>query len=393
MLDSSSLNTDVSRLVAGCMSGTSLDGIDVALVELSGTGRRVSMNVVHGSARPWPESYRAKLLKLADPSGPDFKTSTEALSALNADLAVVYAESIRSVVEESGRTMNDIDAVGNHGQTLFHDPVAGHTLQLGDPARLAHLLGTTVVGDFRQADMALGGEGAPLVPYMDWAVFTNETEHRLLLNLGGIANITSLPPGAARDAVLAFDTGPANMLIDAMAERLIGKSFDEGGTVAAEGTPDEAVLTQLLEEDYFMRIPPKSTGRELYGKAFVQRLLKMTEHLDTASRMATTAALTVRSIADAVERFIPGEPDTMLVSGGGVHNRAVMDGLSRRLPGVKVGSLAKAGFDPDSKEAVCFALLAHEALNGVPTGMPSVTGASGHAFSGKICPAGTTRGL
>ena len=391
MSESSTANPDTARLVAGCMSGTSLDGIDVALVRLHGSGRQLTLEVVHSGVRPWPDTMRSRLLDLADPAGAAFRASTQVISALHAELADVYANAIRSVVEDAGRSMNDIDAVGNHGQTLFHDPAAGHTLQLGDPARLAHLLGTTVVGDFRQADMALGGEGAPLVPYMDWAVFTHESEHRLLLNLGGIANITSLPPGAAREAVQAFDTGPANMLIDAMAERLLGKAFDEAGTTAAAGTSDEDVVAQLMQDDYFCRVPPKSTGRELYGSTFLERLLSMTDHLDTPSRLATTAALTVRSISNAVEQFIAGDPDVMLASGGGVHNRAVMDGLKRELPDVNVCSLAETGFDPDAKEAVCFALLAHEALNGVATGMPSVTGASGRAFSGKICPPGTTR--
>lgn len=382
-----------SRLVAGCMSGTSLDGIDVALVRLSGTGRSVTLDVLHADARPWPEEIRSRLLEIADPSGDRFEVNTRVISAMNAALADVYAGVIRAVVEDSGRSMDEIDAVGNHGQTVFHDPSAAHTLQLGDPARLAHLLGTTVVGDFRQADMALGGEGAPLVPYMDWALFTHDTEHRLLLNLGGIANITSLPPGADRDEVLAFDTGPANMLIDSLASRLLGTPFDTGGAVASEGIVDEEVLSELMQDAWFMRQPPKSTGREVYGRDYQERLLSLTAHLDTPSRLATAAALTARSVSDAVVRFVTGSPDVMWVSGGGVHNQAVMKGLRERLPDVRIASLTEKGFDPDAKEAVCFALLAHEAMNGVATGMPSVTGASSRAFSGKICPAGTTKTL
>lgn len=381
-----------SRTVVGCMSGTSLDGIDVAITRIRGTGRALEVEVMHAESRPWPDSMRNQLLRVADPSTDGSHVSAGLMSALDASLAQVYADVIHSVVQESGRTMDEIDAIGNHGQTVFHDPAAGHTWQLGNPSRLANLLGVTVVGDFRQADMALGGEGAPLVPYMDWALFTDDTEHRLLLNLGGIANITSLPPDAGREEVRAFDTGPANMILDQMASRLLRVPFDNGGAVSASGTPDEAVLGTLLKEDYFLRQPPKSTGRELYGQTYVDRLMGMTGHLDAADRMATAAALTSRSVVQAVHGFISGSPDVLWVSGGGVHNKAVMDGLAAGLPGLDVASLETSGFDPDAKEAVCFALLAHEALNGVATGMPSVTGAKGRAFSGKICPAGTTPG-
>lgn len=384
------VGSDGYRLVVGCMSGTSLDGIDVAIVKLRGSGRALEVDVVHADERPWPDDIRDQLLQIADPTDPASRVGASELSRLHAALADVYADAIRAVVESCGLSVQDIDAVGNHGQTVFHDPAAGHTLQLGDPSRLAHLLQTTVVGDFRQGDMALGGEGAPLVPYTDWALFTHERQHRLLLNLGGIANVTSLPPQAGRDEVLAFDTGPANMLIDAMAAHLLGTPFDDEGRVADAGRPDEEVVGRLLQDAWFDRMPPKSTGREVYGAAYVEKLLSLTAHLDTPDRMATTTALTSRSVAAAVNRFIPGRPDVMWVSGGGVHNRAIMRDLEVQLHGVEVASLAVSGFDPDVKEALCFAVLAHEALNGVATGMPSVTGARGRAFSGKICPAGTT---
>jgi anhydro-N-acetylmuramic acid kinase len=378
-----------TRLVAGVMSGTSLDGVDVALVRLSGSGRDVCVMPLVSTSTPYPADLKTRILTLADPSNPGATTTAAALAALHVELADVYADAIRRTVAEAGGSAPGLDLVGCHGQTVFHDPAAGVTLQLGDPARMAQLLGVTVVGDFRQGDMALGGEGAPLIPYMDWALFTHDTEHRLLLNLGGIANVTSLPPACDRDAVLAFDTGPANMLLDGLARELAGEPMDFAGTLALAGQADTAVVESLLSHPYFQCRPPKSTGRELFSAAYLNDFLGRTVHLGLEDRMATAAALTVQSVARAVREFLPGIPQRMWVSGGGVHNRAVMQGLAAALTGLVVEPLSAAGYDPDAKEAICFALLAHEALNGVATGMPSVTGASGRAFSGKICPPGT----
>ena len=374
--------------MVGCMSGTSLDGIDIALVRIHGSQRSARLEPVHVDSAAWPDDLRSRLLRVADPSS-GVTTSAGDLAMLHVETANAYAEAIKRAVSNAGLGLSDIDGVGCHGQTVYHDPAHGVTLQLGDPARLAHLLGVTVIGDFRQGDMALGGEGAPLVPYMDWALFTDDHEHRLLLNLGGIANVTSLPPGCGRDEVLAFDTGPANMLLDGLARELTGEPMDRGGALALSGQPDHMVVEQLLAHPYFLRRPPKSTGRELFTAAYQADFLSRTDHLDTADRMATAAALTVLSVARAVHDFLPGNPERMWVSGGGVHNAAIMQGLAGALPAVTVEPLTAAGFDPDAKEALCFALLAHEALNGVATGMPSVTGARGRAFSGKICPPGT----
>lgn len=377
------------RLIAGCMSGTSLDGIDVALVRIGGTGRGITLTVEAFEERPWPTSIREELLVIADPAN-GYDPSQALSSALHDRLAQTYAHVITDVARAAGCQVSDLDAVGNHGQTVYHAPEDGLTVQLGSPERMADILGITVVGDFRQADVTLGGEGAPLVPYMDWALFTDDSQHRLLLNLGGIANVTSLPPDAQPFDVVAFDTGPANMIVDALASSLLGSSFDENGQVALQGQADEEVLGTLMTHAYFREMPPKSTGRELFGKKMLDWFLSLTSHLAVEDVMATAAAWTARSVADAIQAFVPGNPTTMWVSGGGVHNRAMLNGLRSRLPGLTIESLAAAGFDPNAKEAVCFALLAHEALNGVATGMLSVTGASSRAFSGKICFAGRT---
>lgn len=377
------------RLIAGCMSGTSLDGIDVAIVRISGSGREIALTVEAADDRPWPADIREELLTIADPSN-GFDLSQAYSCPLHPRLASIYAEVISDVAQGAGFDVSELDAVGNHGQTIFHDPGAATTIQLGDPVRMAELLGVTVVADFRQADVALGGQGAPLVPYMDWALFTHDTDHRLLLNLGGIANVTSLPPNATPSDVTAFDTGPANMIVDALATRLLGRARDENGLVALRGQACESVLDELMMHDYFQQVPPKSTGRELFGTEMVDRFMALTSKLSSEDILATAAAWTARSIAQAVQEFVAGTPTLMWVSGGGVHNQAIMRGLRERMPGLNIESFAATGFDPDAKEAVCFAVLAHEALNGIPTGLPSVTGARSRTFSGKICIPGRT---
>ncbi len=374
-----------ARTVIGLMSGTSLDGVDVAVVRCSGTASNLRASSEVFSTIAFSDELRADLLNLSEASG----SSISSVAELNARLASTYNDAIRLVCSDHDIPVHDIDAVGSHGQTIHHDPASGSTLQIGDPAILAQLLGKTVVGDFRQADVALGGQGAPLVPYLDWALFSSREEDRVLLNLGGIANLTSLPAGCERDDVVAFDTGPANMVLDGLATLLFGRNYDEGGLIALRGSPDRDVVSKLMEHPFFRQAPPKSTGRELFGVAYIESFLGETSHLDDDSKMATAALLTSFSIARALQNFLGGFPDKLIVSGGGLHNQAIMRGLEAQLPSVLVQSLAAYGMDPDAKEAICFALLAHEALNGVSTGMPSVTGARGRAFLGKICYAGT----
>ena len=386
------------RRIVGLMSGTSLDGVDTAIVDVSGSGREIAFTLRHFQSRPYAAALHALLLENSAPE----TSSVMDISQLNVRLAHEYAAAVQDALAAAGLTASGIDAIGSHGQTVFHVPepagCAGEpvrsTLQLGDPSTLANLLGIPVVGDFRLADMAAGGQGAPLVPYFDYACFTSHTEHRLMLNIGGIANVTALPKDASPADVFAFDTGPGNMVIDALVRRFWDAAFDAGGRRAATGSVHPALLDHLLTDPYFDRPPPKSTGRELFSAAYVERLLA-TAAAHGVRRpedvLATTAALTVEAIGRAVERFVAPvlPPDRVLVSGGGVHNAWLMRRLAERLRPAAVQSIAALGLDPDAKEAVCFAVLAHETLNGVPANIPRATGARQSVILGKICPVST----
>ena len=371
------------RVVAGVMSGTSLDGIDVAVARIAGSGRGLSVESLGATHAPYPSAVRGTLHRNVEAA----TSNVRGLSQLNALLGRLFADAVAGAANDAGVAL---DLVGSHGHTVHHVPVperfagidgVASTLQIGDPATLAVRVGVPVIADFRTADIALGGQGAPLVPYFDYALFADPGEHRALLNLGGIANVTILPRGAGPDDVTAFDTGPANMVLDALAARLFGEPFDRDGRRAAAGTVDEALLTELLADPYFDRPPPKSTGREQFGTEYVDALTARS--LSPNDLLATAAALTARSVADAVARFAPVAPEVVIASGGGVHNGELMRRLAGALAG-RVVTTTEYGIDPDAKEAQCFAVLAHELVNGVPTSLPSVTGASRPARLGAL---------
>jgi anhydro-N-acetylmuramic acid kinase len=377
------------RIVAGIMSGTSLDGIDVAVARLSGSGTGLRLELLAATHTPYTAPLRRMLLANSEPDS----SSVRELCQLGALLGRLYSTAVTGALEEAGLAPDALDLVGSHGQTVHHIPVpepladagdVASTLQIGDAATLANRLRVPVVSDFRAADVALGGQGAPLVPYFDFACFASPDETRLLLNLGGIANVTVLPRGGALDDVYAFDTGPANMVLDALARRLFDQDFDLDGAHAAAGTPDETLLAELLEDPFYHRPPPKSTGREAFGRPFVDRLMQ--SGLAPDDVMATAAALTARSVRMAYDRFIAPhhEADVLIASGGGVRNPELMRLLKDLFGPIAVRSCADDGIDPDAKEALCFAVLAHEWLNGVPTNLPAVTGASRRTLLGKL---------
>lgn len=383
------------RLVAGLMSGTSLDGIDVVIARLIGHGRELKIEQVAFVTSTYSKEIRQWVLR----NSIEETSSVLELSQLNVRLAFEYASAIRQALDIAKVRMEDLALIGSHGQTVHHVPVpvrcAGQpitsTFQIGDPSVLATITGVPVVGDFRLADMALGGQGAPLVPYFDWVYFAADGETRGLLNIGGISNITVLPGTATSDDVFAFDTGPGNMLIDTLSQRFYGLPFDPQGVNAGKGVVHDDLLAGLLLDPYLIQEPPKSTGREYFGELFIRNMELMAADkglvLSAEDWMATATTFTAYSIYQAYARFIRPHTtlDVLIVSGGGKHNEFLMERLSRSFAPIPVRTVDDYGLDSDAKEALCFAVLAHETINGIPTNIPKATGASRPTVLGKIC--------
>jgi anhydro-N-acetylmuramic acid kinase len=349
--------------VAGIMSGTSLDGIDVAIVDLP------KVRTIGFQSTPYPKGVREELLGVAGLE----PRSSETISGLNYQLAELYAKAVARAVRKFG----DVALIGCHGQTVFHEG-GKHTLQLGEPAILAERTGVPVVSNFRARDIAAGGQGAPLVPYVDQLLFRHPGRTRVALNIGGIANITVIPDG------IAFDTGPGNMVIDALAREFSqGKlEYDRGGTISASGNVNRDLLDELLSDTYYRNKPPKSAGREQYGAEFVARLkrskLPLRDLITTATVLtAATIALGIRQVAN---------PREVIISGGGVHNPQILAHLAGFLPGVAIASSSAYGVDPDAKEAIAFAVLAYETWRRRPSNLPRATGARHAVVLGSITP-------
>ena len=354
--------------VAGVMSGTSLDGIDVAIVEIR--GRRIHM--VGFQSAPYSAAVRAAILAVSDAT-----TQTAAISRLGFQLGELYARAVLRAVKRFG----PVELVGCHGQTIYHEGAA-NTLQIGEAAVIAERTGAPVISNFRARDIAAGGQGAPLVPYVDYLLFHHRKRTRIALNIGGIANITVIPAGAPAEQVAAFDTGPGNMVIDALA-REMGEPYDRGGKIAESGNVNRPLLDELLADQYYRRKPPKSAGREQYGAAFVERLKQTC--LPMRDLVTTATVLTAATIAVAVGEFA-GRSTDLIVSGGGVHNPQIMAHLAGFLPDVAISTATDHGIDADAKEAMAFAVLAYETWHRRPANLPSATGARRAVVLGEITP-------
>lgn len=368
----------MSTLYIGLISGTSADGIDAALLDTS-DGR---LQVVHALTTAYPESLREHVLGLA--SAGQFQP--EDLGQTDRVLGRSFANAALALLDAAGLKAKDISAIGLHGQTIRHRPALQEpfTWQIGDPNQVVTLTGITTVADFRRRDMALGGQGAPLVPAFHQAAFAAETETRVVLNLGGIANLTVLEPG---DGVSGFDTGPANCLLDQHVARDRQEPFDRDGGWAARGQPSEPLLKQLLSDPYFALPPPRSTGPEYFNLQWLaahQQAAGLAE--SDADLQATLAELTVRSVADAVRKHAP-DARLLIVCGGGVRNTDLLKRLARALPGLQISSASLLGIDADYVEAAAFAWLAQRTLAGLPGNVPAATGARGAAILGAIYPA------
>ncbi|MGY0504747.1 anhydro-N-acetylmuramic acid kinase [Luteimonas sp. e5] len=374
-----------SDLYLGLMSGTSADGIDAAIVRFAG-GHGVEgdaplqAELIAARTLPWQPEVRARLVWLGQGGALD---SLDELGVLDAQVGEAFADAALAVLAEAGIAPQRIAALGSHGQTVRHRPNERHpfSLQIGDPARIAERTGITTIADFRRRDIAAAGQGAPLLPAMHHALLHDPAEARAVLNLGGIANLTLLPPTGA---VRGFDTGPANALMDLWCHEHTGRAWDEEGAWGATGTPDADLLERLLDDPWLAAAPPKSSGREHFQRDWLAaRLAGDEEPVDV---QATLRTFTARTVADAL---LATQADTrrLLVCGGGVRNPVLMQALREALPGIEVASTAEHGIDPDHVEAMGFAWLARQTLLGLPGNIATVTGAAGPRVLGAIHPA------
>lgn len=377
--------------VVGLMSGTSADGVDAAVVEIT----RQKVRLLAFEVFPYGSALRRAILRLCRPE----TARLEDICHYNFVLGEVFADAVTTLCSQSGIALPSIDLIGSHGQTIYHDPRGRRhggrevrsTLQIGEPSVIAQRTGITTVADLRPRDMAAGGEGAPLVPYADYVLFGRNRRCRAVQNIGGIANVTFLPARGKLNDVLAFDTGPGNMVIDGII-RLTSrgtKHFDRDGKIAARGKVDAKLLDEMLKHPFFRRRPPKSTGREEFGEAFADDIYRRARKkgLADADVVATVTAFTAGTIAQAYRRFLPAMPEELILCGGGAHNHTLVEMLRRELPHVRMLSTEDFGISVDGKEAVSFAILAWATIKGMANNVPAATGAAAPVVLGKIVPA------
>jgi len=377
-------------IVLGLMSGTSADGVDAAIVEITGAPPELTVELLHFTCVPFKPEVRQQIFGLFDPA----TGTVDRICHMNFALGELFGAAALQAIASAGLTVADIGLIGSHGQTIYHavdahSPVKS-TLQIGEPAVIAHRTGITTVADFRVADVAAGGQGAPLVSYVDWLLFRHPQRTRAVQNIGGIANVTYLSTSDDPSDVLAFDTGPGNMLIDYAASRATDGAWrcDRDGTLAARGRVDERLLAELMAHPYLQLPPPKTTGREQFGVQFGAEVWEQGKALGLRGEdiVATLTAFTAASIADAYRRFLPWFPDEVILGGGGASNPTLVGMLREQLAPARVLTHEDLGLSSDAKEAMAFAVLAYEAIHGRPGNLPSCTGAAGRVVLGKIVP-------
>ena len=377
------------------MSGTSLDGIDVAIIDITGSGFKAKINVLTSHSVPYPRQIREALLAVSNTS-----TQTGDISRLNFLLGELYVEALEETAERAQIPLNTIKLIGCHGQTIFHEGQGAQylgkkvasTFQIGESSVISERTGIDVISNFRERDVAAGGKGAPLVPYLDYLLIRHRGRGRVAVNIGGIANLTAIPPNTSSDRVIAFDTGPGNMVIDQLVSRITqgGQTYDRDGAIAASGQIDPKLLAKLLRDKYFRAKPPKTAGREQYGAEFVSKLLDT--ELSSEDLIATATALTAESIALGVRNFITPEMrvDEVFVSGGGTHNPTLMRMLTKAMNPIPVKESSEVGLDVDAKEAIAFAVMAYETAHQRPSNVPMATGARRAVVLGKLTPNGSS---
>ena len=379
-----------SRLVVGLMSGTSVDGVDAALVEITGHGEKAKVDLLAFDSYPFPPELRARVFRLFNPR----EARVDAICQLDFLLGEVFAAAVERLLKDHGRRMEEVDLVASAGQTIWHDPQpviedpkvdwidhpieTRSTFAIGQSAVIAERTGITTVGDLRVRDVAAGGQGAPLIAYADWVLLRDERRGRCVQNIGGISNVTYLPPAATTDDVVAFDTGPGNMVIDALTEVATrgALKYDKDGVLAASGNVIPEQLDAWMDDGYFRRPPPKTTGREHFGVQFARRIMTESHGVPIEDLIATATALTAESIARAYRDFIlpRGPIDEVIVGGGGSQNLTLMRMLAERLPGCTILRHEHFHIDSKAKEAIGLAIIANDAIAGLNTNIPGATG-------------------
>ncbi len=373
----------------GLMSGTSLDGVDAALVEIRGCGTDTKVRLLAFLTLEMPEEIKNEIRRECKVE----TSSSQGICSLNFKLGKLLSKAVGAVCKKAGFSPANLDFVASHGQTIYHIPrekdgLCASTLQIGEPSVIAYEHKVKVVSNFRVMDMAAGGEGAPLVPYTEFLLYRSDKESIALQNIGGIGNVTVLQKGCAIDQVYAFDTGPGNMMIDEACWMFFQKKYDQGGGLAAQGTVNETLLGQLMTHPYFQEGIPKTTGREMFGEEYVRKIVEVYPHIKPYDFIATFTMFTAKSIEDSYRKHIfpKHKIHKVWVGGGGVHNKVLMGHLKSLLPEVEIGSQEEAGYSSDAKEAIAFAVLGNETLHRRPSNVPNGTGAKDYVILGNITP-------
>ena len=373
----------------GLMSGTSLDGIDAALVEINGQGKNTKVNLIEFMTLSLPSDVKEEIKVACS----EEKSSVDLICSLNFKLGYLFANAVKKVCEKASIDVEKLDFIASHGQTIYHlpknrDNLVSSTLQIGEPAVISYETGVKVISNFRVMDMASGGEGAPLVPYSEYVLYGSEEENVALQNIGGIGNVTVIPKGGDIDRIFAFDTGPGNMIIDEVCLRLFNLGYDEDGKIAATGKIQEDMLEDLMSHPYIYSIPPKTTGREDFGQQFVDKLLKKYCGRNSEDILSTITMFTAKSIAENYKKFILDKVklNKVVIGGGGAHNKTLLAYLREELPNINVLTQDDIGLSSDAKEAVAFVILGNETLHSSFSNVPSATGAREKVILGNITP-------
>lgn len=386
----SRLREKKTRRIVGLISGTSADGVTAVVAEIGSCSMDIEVDLIKHKTYEYPPRLREEVFKLFISE----TANVEHICKMNFALGEFFAEAANSLISETGFTADEIDLIGSHGQTVWHNPLQGNmagystssTFQIGEPTVITMKAGIPVIADFRKADMVAGGEGAPLTPYLDYVLHRDQEKNIVLQNIGGIANLTYLPKDCEISDIIAFDTGPGNMMIDATVKHFSGgaNSYDRDGFHAFKGKGNTMLLNELLTHPYYSRLPPKTTGREEFGEEYTWKVIEKNPEIKQDDMIASLSILTVETIAKSYEDFLPEPADQVYVSGGGSYNRYLMKRLEERLNPIQVKAYDELGFSSEAKEALLFAVLANEHIMGVPANIPAATGAKQRVILGTL---------